>query len=86
MDKFIIEGGKPLHGDVVISGAKNAVLPIMAATIITPGQYRLTNVPHLSDTFTMKRLLEMVGATVNFENNVSNLQTEYFLSFIFLSH
>ena len=45
MDKLIINGGNPLTGEVVISGAKNAVLPIMAATIITPGIYRLHNVP-----------------------------------------
>ena len=57
MDKFIIKGGIPLKGEVEISGAKNAVLPIMAATIIVPGEYRLNNVPDLQDTFTMKRLL-----------------------------
>ena len=63
MDKFIIEGGAPLKGEVEISGAKNAVLPIMAATIIVPGKYRLNNVPKLRDTLTMKKLLEMVGYT-----------------------
>ncbi len=75
MDKLIIDGGKALNGEVVISGAKNAVLPIMAATILTPGIFRLTNVPKLRDTFTMKKLLEMVGAKVNFENNVMDIDT-----------
>ena len=75
MDKFIIKGGIPLKGEVEISGAKNAVLPIMAATIIIPGEYRLNNVPELRDTFTMKRLLEMIGATVQFEHNTMDIDT-----------
>ena len=75
MDKLIINGGKSLDGEVVVSGAKNAVLPIMAATILTPGIFRLTNVPKLRDTFTMKRLLEMVGAKVDFENDVMDIDT-----------
>lgn len=75
MDKFIIEGGTPLKGEVKIGGAKNAVLPIMAATIIVPGKFLLKNVPQLRDTFTMKRLLEMVGATVHYENNIMDIDT-----------
>ena len=64
----MIKGGVPLHGSIKIGGAKNAVLPIMAATIIAPGKYYLKNVPALRDTYTMKRLLEMSGATVLFED------------------
>ena len=75
MNKFIINGNKPLKGVVPISGAKNAVLPIMVATIIAPGEYCLKNVPELRDTFTMKRLLEMVGAQVKFKNNIMNIDT-----------
>ena len=75
MDKFIIEGGAPLKGEVEISGAKNAVLPIMAATIIVPGKYRLKNVPRLRDTLTMKKLLEMVGANVLYDNNIMDIDT-----------
>ena len=45
MDKLIINGGKTLDGEIVVSGAKNAVLPIMAATILAPGKFRLNNVP-----------------------------------------
>ena len=75
MDKFIIEGGTPLKGKVKVSGAKNAVLPIMAATIIAPGEYRIHNVPELRDTLTMKRLLEMVGAEVHYENSTMQIDT-----------
>jgi UDP-N-acetylglucosamine 1-carboxyvinyltransferase len=75
MDKLIINGGIPLNGEVIISGAKNTVLPIMAATIISPGEYRLTNVPKLRDTFTMKRLLELIGANVHFNNNIMEIDT-----------
>ena len=75
MDKFIINGGKPLNGVIPISGAKNAVLPIMVATIIAPGQYILKNVPELWDTFTMKRLLEMVGAKIKFNNNIMSIDS-----------
>ena len=77
MDKFIIEGGIPLKGEIQISGAKNAVLPIMAATIIVPGEYRLYNVPDLRDTSTMKRLLEMVGATVYYKDNTMDIDTTH---------
>ena len=76
MDKFTINSSsKPLNGVVPISGAKNAVLPIMVATIIAPGTYCLKNVPELRDTFTMKRLLEMVGAQVQFKNNIMHIDT-----------
>ncbi len=61
MDKIVIEGGIPLHGEVVISGAKNAALPIMAATLLAPGAYRLSNVPALADIRTAKRLLANMG-------------------------
>jgi len=75
MDKFKIKGKVPLKGEVCISGAKNTVLPIMVATIIAPGEYRLNNVPELRDTYTMKRLLEIVGAHVRFEDNIMEIDT-----------
>lgn len=75
MDKFIIQGGNPLKGEISISGAKNAVLPIMAATVIAPGEYRINNVPHLRDTITMARLLEMTGAHVEFKNHCLLIDT-----------
>ena len=64
MDKIVINGGKPLYGEIEISGAKNAVLPIMTASIIEPGKYVLNNVPNLRDTRTMGRLIEMIGGSV----------------------
>jgi UDP-N-acetylglucosamine 1-carboxyvinyltransferase len=65
MDKFIINGGKPLRGTVRISGAKNAALPIMAATLLAPGTHRLHNVPALRDINTMAQMLEHLGCKVS---------------------
>ncbi len=62
MDKIVIEGGLPLNGEVLISGAKNAALPILAATLLAPGEHRLDNVPPLADIRTCKRLLGNLGA------------------------
>jgi UDP-N-acetylglucosamine 1-carboxyvinyltransferase len=61
MDKIVIEGGVPLSGEVKISGAKNAALPIIAATLLAPGEHRLYNVPPLADIRTAKRLLGLMG-------------------------
>jgi UDP-N-acetylglucosamine 1-carboxyvinyltransferase len=57
MDKIIINGGNPLEGSVEISGAKNAVLPIMAAALMGNGISIITRVPDLRDTRTMIRLM-----------------------------
>ncbi|MCD6389871.1 MAG: UDP-N-acetylglucosamine 1-carboxyvinyltransferase, partial [Desulfobulbaceae bacterium] len=61
MDKIVIEGGHPLAGEIRISGAKNAALPLIAATLLTPGVHTLHNVPDLRDTRTMLALLETFG-------------------------
>jgi UDP-N-acetylglucosamine 1-carboxyvinyltransferase len=61
MDKIVIEGGIPLQGEVQISGAKNAALPIMAATLLAPGEHTLINVPPLADIRTTRRLLSNMG-------------------------
>ncbi len=61
MEKLVIEGGKPLHGTVKISGAKNAALPLIAASLLAPGVHVLHNVPDLRDTRTILRLLESLG-------------------------
>jgi UDP-N-acetylglucosamine 1-carboxyvinyltransferase len=61
MDKIVIEGGIPLSGEVEISGAKNAALPIIAATLLASGEHRLYNVPPLADIRTIKRLLANMG-------------------------
>lgn len=67
MEKILIEGGKSLNGSVKVSGAKNAVLPLMAACILNSGVNSFTNVPDLADVRTMARLLVMLGARIEFE-------------------
>jgi UDP-N-acetylglucosamine 1-carboxyvinyltransferase len=61
MDKFLIEGGKPLEGKVAISGAKNAALPAMAAALLTSERVILRNAPRVRDITTMRNLLEELG-------------------------
>ena len=68
MDKIIIKGNKPLSGSVKISGAKNAVLPVMAASLLAPGKFTIHKVPDLRDTRTMMKLLNIIGATTEYEN------------------
>ena len=68
MAKILINGGKTLSGEVKISGAKNAVLPIMSATLLCPGKFTIHNVPDLRDTRTMMQLLEITGAKTEFNN------------------
>nr|MDA8110561.1 UDP-N-acetylglucosamine 1-carboxyvinyltransferase [Betaproteobacteria bacterium] len=75
MDKLRISGGVPLEGEVAISGAKNAALPIMAATLLAPGVHRLRNVPRLRDTRTFARVLELLGAKVSFDDNLLKIDT-----------
>ncbi|MCB9741154.1 MAG: UDP-N-acetylglucosamine 1-carboxyvinyltransferase [Alphaproteobacteria bacterium] len=61
MDKIVIDGGVPLSGNVRISGAKNAALPILASTLVAPGEHRLHNVPDLVDVSSMLSLLGRLG-------------------------
>ena len=75
MDKIVIEGRRPLSGTVEISGAKNAVLPIMTAALIPSGISRITRVPKLRDTYTMIKLLEIVGANVEFTGNTLEIDS-----------
>ena len=69
MDKIIINGGKPLKGDVQLSGAKNAALPILASTLLIPEDTHLLNIPNLKDVLTIKKLLEHLGALVRQDKN-----------------
>jgi UDP-N-acetylglucosamine 1-carboxyvinyltransferase len=64
MDKLQIVGGKRLNGDITISGAKNAALPILCAGLLTAGDLELSNVPHLHDVKTMLKLLAQTGLAV----------------------
>lgn len=65
MDRIRISGGKPLHGVIPIGGAKNAALPLMAASLLTGEVLRLTNLPHLADITTMAHLLAQHGAEMH---------------------
>ena len=69
MDRTIITGGTPLRGEVQISGAKNAALPILASTILGGGECVITNVPRVVDVVTMGKLLGILGAKVQYEGN-----------------
>ena len=69
MDKFIIEGGVSLRGEVAISGAKNAALPIMAACLLAEGECRILDVPPLADVATLSQLLGELGMDVSREGN-----------------
>ncbi|TSE25665.1 UDP-N-acetylglucosamine 1-carboxyvinyltransferase [Tepidimonas sediminis] len=64
MDKLLIRGGRPLHGEVAISGAKNAALPALCAALLTPQAVTLRNVPRLRDVATMRALLQRIGVQV----------------------
>ena len=70
MEKLTIEGGRPLKGEVRVSGAKNAVLPIMAATLLTDEPCVIRRVPDLRDMRTMIELLRSLGRKVEFEKGV----------------
>lgn len=73
MDKFIIEGGHKLKGSIVVSGAKNAILPIMAAALLAKGKSTLTNVPNLIDLKTMAHLLRIIGARVEYDDSTMTI-------------
>ena len=69
MDKLVIQGGVPLNGEIRISGAKNAALPILCAGLLTSDTLRLTNVPHLNDVTTTLSLLKQMGVQVSKDEN-----------------
>src|SRR5258705_5974237 len=69
MDRLIVTGGRPLEGEVRISGAKNAALPMMCAALLSEQPLRLANVPRLMDTATMAKLLGQLGAEVERSEN-----------------
>jgi len=70
MDKLIITGGKKIDGEIVISGAKNAALPIMAAGLLASESLILSNVPHLKDVTTMMELLGLLDARLTVDENM----------------
>lgn len=80
MDALVIHGGRRLDGRVEVSGAKNAALPVMAATLLAPGVHTLRNVPLLSDTRTMGAVLEKLGARVEFRGRACKIDTTHIVS------
>jgi len=68
MDKFLIEGGRPLEGRVTIRGAKNAALPAMAAALLTDQRVTLRNVPRVRDIGTLRSLLDELGVDSSIEH------------------
>lgn len=64
MDKFVIRGGKPLEGEIPVSGAKNSALPALAACLLTKDEVKLNRIPRVRDIRTMEKLLNYIGAGV----------------------
>jgi UDP-N-acetylglucosamine 1-carboxyvinyltransferase len=75
VDKIVVEGGRPLHGTVRASGAKNAALPILIATLLAPGEHRLANIPQLADTSSTLSLLGRLGCPSLVDGNLVRLDT-----------
>lgn len=69
MKKYVINGGKPLEGEVTIAGAKNAALGILAATVLTDDECIIDNVPFVDDTKVLLKAIENLGATVKYIDN-----------------
>jgi UDP-N-acetylglucosamine 1-carboxyvinyltransferase len=70
MDKLVIQGGARLSGEIRVSGAKNAALPLMCAALLTEEELTLSNVPHLRDVSTMVRLLSQMGVEVSLDDKL----------------
>ncbi|MEY3973658.1 MAG: UDP-N-acetylglucosamine 1-carboxyvinyltransferase [Pseudomonadota bacterium] len=68
MERLVIQGGRPLHGELQVSGAKNAALPILCASLLSAAPLRLSNVPHLRDVTTTLQLLARMGVQVVVED------------------
>ena len=77
MDRFVIRGGRPLHGTVRISGAKNAAVAILPATVLAQGEYRIENIPNIRDIEYLVIILQALGAQVVWskENEVMTIDT-----------
>ena len=75
MGKFIVYGGKKLKGEVNINGAKNSILPILAASLLNSGKSVIHNCPRISDTFMSIKILESIGCKVKFENNTISIDS-----------
>lgn len=75
MDKFIVEGGVPLDGDIEVFGAKNAILPMMAGAILGNKKTTIRNVPNIRDVSVFVKLLEHLGASCFYDNHTLEIDT-----------
>jgi UDP-N-acetylglucosamine 1-carboxyvinyltransferase len=76
MDRIIVEGGVPLNGEVAISGAKNAALPVISACLLTGGWHSLDNIPHLKDVQTIKEILSNLGVAFEEEGQTLKVNSD----------
>ncbi|OYD06623.1 UDP-N-acetylglucosamine 1-carboxyvinyltransferase [Paludifilum halophilum] len=75
MEQFVIKGGKPLYGTARVQGAKNSALPILAAALLVEGVHEIRDVPHLSDTDVMGKILKTLGIRLRWDGNTVRLET-----------
>jgi UDP-N-acetylglucosamine 1-carboxyvinyltransferase len=80
MDKFVIEGGVPLSGEIATSGSKNSALPALAAAMLTDEKVTLHRIPRVRDIRTMERLLVNIGAEMSIEEETVTMQTPQIVS------
>lgn len=76
MDAILVKGGKPLNGEVRVSGAKNAALPMLAASLLAGGKFEFSNVPDLKDIETIRQLLSTMGAEVDRQGDSVHIDTK----------
>jgi UDP-N-acetylglucosamine 1-carboxyvinyltransferase len=76
MDKIVIEGGTPLNGEVVLSGSKNAALPILSACLLTGGWHTINNIPALRDIYTIKEILSNLGVVFEEDGRVLRVNSD----------
>lgn len=76
MDRFVINGGNRIEGEIKVDGAKNSVLPILAATIINGGESIVHNVPDLKDVETLSGVLKSIGCKCFYENNTMVVKSD----------
>ena len=76
MQKFVIQGGRRLEGDITVQGAKNSALPILAAALLCGGESTLTNVPKLSDVYAACRILSSLGCTCRMQGHTVTVRAD----------
>lgn len=75
MKKIVIQGGKPLKGEVKVSGSKNATLPIICASLLTKEKIKLENVPDIADVRSLIKIIEKLGVKISFKNNILEINS-----------